>query len=175
VPGRYGSPPQRAVHIKPFEIEFEQRGKRTAKFYEAETESEGGYDAACFMYQKAAFCFCLELFASFKKVRISNLTYFQTNGILGWEVREMTITKLKAKNQVTIPSIIMKRLRLKPNELFAVDVEGNYIKLIPVKVEPRYTAEELRAIDTIVAQEKNKGKTVKAGKDFSAYLKKVSA
>ena len=87
----------------------------------------------------------------------------------------MTITKLKAKNQVTIPSIIMKRLRLKPNELFAVDVEGNYIKLIPVKVEPKYTAEELGAIDKIVAQEKNKGKPVKAGKDFSGYLKKVSA
>lgn len=87
----------------------------------------------------------------------------------------MTITKLKAKNQVTIPSIIMKRLRLKPNELFAVDVEGNYIKLIPVKVEPKYTAEELKAIDIIVAQEKNKGKTVKAGKEFSEYLKKVSA
>ena len=87
----------------------------------------------------------------------------------------MTITKLKAKNQVTIPSVIMKRLRLKPNELFAVDVEGNYIKLIPVKVEPKYTTEELKAIDTIVAQEKNKGKVVKAGKDFSAYLKKVSA
>ena len=87
----------------------------------------------------------------------------------------MTITKLKAKNQVTIPSMIMKRLRLKPNELFAVDVEGNYIKLIPVKVEPRYTAEELRAIDKIVAQEKSRGKPVKAGKDFSGYLKKVSA
>jgi len=87
----------------------------------------------------------------------------------------MTITKLKAKNQVTIPSVIIKRLRLKPNELFAVDVEGNYIKLIPVKVEPKYTAEELKAIDTIVAQEKNKGKVVKAGKEFSEYLKKVSA
>jgi len=87
----------------------------------------------------------------------------------------MTITKLKAKNQVTIPSVIMKRLRLKPNELFAVDVEGNYIKLIPVKVEPKYTAEELKVIDKIVAQEKNKGKAVKAGKEFSDYLKKVSA
>jgi AbrB family looped-hinge helix DNA binding protein len=87
----------------------------------------------------------------------------------------MTITKLKAKNQVTIPSIIMKRLRLKPNELFAVDVEGNYIKLIPVKVEPKYTPEELKAIDKIVAQEKDKGKVVKAGKEFSKYLKKVSA
>ena len=87
----------------------------------------------------------------------------------------MTITKLKAKNQLTIPSVIIKRLQLKPNELFAVDVEGNFIKLTPVKVEPKYTAEELKAIDKIVAQEKGKGKVVKVGKSFSRYLKKVSA
>ena len=87
----------------------------------------------------------------------------------------MTITKLKAKNQLTIPSVIMKRLRLKPNELFAVDVEANFIKLIPVKVEPKYTAEELKAIDKIVAQEKGKGKIIKAGKDFSQYFKKAVA
>ena len=86
----------------------------------------------------------------------------------------MTITKLKTKNQLTIPSAIIKRLRLKPNELFAVDVEGNFIKLTPVKVEPKYSAEELKAIDKIVAQEKSKGKVVKAGKEFSRYLKKAS-
>lgn len=36
----------------------------------------------------------------------------------------MTITKLKAKNQLTIPSAIVKRLHLKIDELFAVDIEG---------------------------------------------------
>jgi bifunctional DNA-binding transcriptional regulator/antitoxin component of YhaV-PrlF toxin-antitoxin module len=68
----------------------------------------------------------------------------------------MTITKLKAKNQLTIPSTIVKRLHLKMDELFAVDVEDNYIKLIPVKVEPRYTAQELRTIRRIVEKEKSK-------------------
>ena len=47
----------------------------------------------------------------------------------------MTITKLKAKNQITLPSAIVKRLRLKQEELFAVDIEDNYIKLIPVEEE----------------------------------------
>jgi AbrB family looped-hinge helix DNA binding protein len=88
------------------------------------------------------------------------------------EVKNMTITKLKAKNQVTIPSNIMKRLRLKSNELFAVDIEGNFIKLIPVKVEPKYTEAEIKAIDLIVEKEKDSGKTLKAGKEFSQYLKK---
>ena len=86
----------------------------------------------------------------------------------------MTITKLKAKNQITIPSAIVKRLHLKLDELFAVDVEGNFIKLIPVKIEPRYTAEELKAIDRIVENEKGKAKVLKPGKEFSRYIKKIT-
>lgn len=86
----------------------------------------------------------------------------------------MTITRLKAKNQLTIPSVIVKRLRLKPNELFAVDVEKNFIKLIPVEIKPRYTPEELSAIDRIVTKEKGKAKQVKPGKEFSIYIKKIT-
>ncbi|MFH1440524.1 MAG: hypothetical protein ABIH18_00555 [Candidatus Omnitrophota bacterium] len=73
----------------------------------------------------------------------------------------MTITKLKAKNQITIPVAIIKKLRLRPEELFAVDVKNNYIKLTPVEVEPRYTAKELKAIELIVQKKKNKRKASK--------------
>ena len=86
----------------------------------------------------------------------------------------MTITKLKAKNQLTIPSVIVKQLHLKLDELFAVDIENNYIKLIPVKMEPRYTAEELKAIDHIVKQEKGKAKILKPGKEFARYTKRIT-
>jgi len=86
----------------------------------------------------------------------------------------MTITKLKAKSQLTIPSIIVKRLHLKMDELFAVSIEDNYIKLVPVKVEPRYTAEDLKAIDHIVENEKSKARRVKPGKEFSIYIKKIT-
>jgi antitoxin component of MazEF toxin-antitoxin module len=86
----------------------------------------------------------------------------------------MNIAKLKAKNQITIPSAIVKRLHLKLDELFAVDVEGNFIKLIPVKVEPRYTAEELKAVDHIVESEKSKAKILTQGKEFSRYIKKIA-
>jgi len=86
----------------------------------------------------------------------------------------MTITRLKAKNQLTIPSAIVKRLHLKMDELFAIDIEDNYIRLTPVKVEPRYTAEELKAIDHIVEGEKVQAKVIKPGKDFSRYIKKVT-
>ena len=43
-----------------------------------------------------------------------------------------------------------------------------------VKVAPRYTAEELKAIDQIVASKKGKAKVVKPGKEFSSYIKKVT-
>ncbi|OGL45224.1 MAG: hypothetical protein A2149_08555 [Candidatus Schekmanbacteria bacterium RBG_16_38_11] len=83
----------------------------------------------------------------------------------------MTITKLKAKNQITLPKEIVKKLNLKPNELFTVDVEGNCIKLIPVELEPKYTPQELDAIDKIVEKEKGKAKTVKAGDEVRRYLR----
>ncbi len=86
----------------------------------------------------------------------------------------MTITKLKAKNQITLPNIIVKRLHLKPQELFAVDVENNYIRLTPVEVNPRYTAKELAAIDRIVDKEKSRGKVIKSGNEFSSYIKKLT-
>lgn len=86
----------------------------------------------------------------------------------------MTLTKLKAKNQLTIPGEIVKRLHLRTNELFTVDVEDNYIKLIPVEVEPRYTSEELAAVDRIVDREKGKAKAVRPGKGFSRYIKKIT-
>ena len=86
----------------------------------------------------------------------------------------MTLAKLKTKNQLTIPNEIVKRLHLRANELFAVDVEKNYIKLVPVQVEARYTEEELRAIDRIVARQKGKAKTYKAGKEFSDAIKKMT-
>ena len=86
----------------------------------------------------------------------------------------MTITKLKAKNQITIPSAIVKRLNLKLDELFAVGVEGNFIKLIPVKVEPRYTAGELTAIRRLVEKEKKHAKVFNTEKEFSAYTKKLT-
>jgi len=86
----------------------------------------------------------------------------------------MNIVKLKTKNQVTIPVELVKRMHLKPNVLFSVDIKDNYIKLLPVDVEPLYTKEELAAIDNIVVREKPKAKVVKSGKEFSKYIKDIA-
>jgi bifunctional DNA-binding transcriptional regulator/antitoxin component of YhaV-PrlF toxin-antitoxin module len=90
------------------------------------------------------------------------------------EVKQMTITKLKAKNQITIPSAIVKRMHLKPQELFAVDIQDNFIKLVPVEVEPKYTAADLKAIKNLVAKEKRRAKVFTTENEFSAYIKKLT-
>jgi bifunctional DNA-binding transcriptional regulator/antitoxin component of YhaV-PrlF toxin-antitoxin module len=89
------------------------------------------------------------------------------------EAYPMTIIRLKAKNQITIPSSVAKRLGLKLHEFLAIDVEDNFIKLIPVHVEPKYSQKELKTIDEIVMKEKPKGKVFKSGKQVSEYLKKL--
>ena len=53
----------------------------------------------------------------------------------------MILTKLKAKNQLTLPQAVVERLHLHPNEFFQLDIKHNCIMLIPVTIEPRYTAE----------------------------------
>ena len=86
----------------------------------------------------------------------------------------MTLTKLKTKNQLTIPQQIVNALNLHIDELFSVNIVDNYIKLTPVQVEPRYTPDELQAIDRAVESQKGKGKTLKTGKEFTKYIKKIS-
>ncbi len=83
----------------------------------------------------------------------------------------MEIVKLKTKNQVTIPADIVKLMHLRNEELFSVEIEDNYIKLVPVDVQPRYTKKELMKINKLVEKEKSKSKTMKSGAEFREYIK----
>ncbi|MCD6311478.1 MAG: AbrB/MazE/SpoVT family DNA-binding domain-containing protein [Elusimicrobia bacterium] len=85
----------------------------------------------------------------------------------------MEIVKLKTKNQVTIPVDIVKMMHLRNEELFSVEIEDNYIKLVPVDVQPRYTKKELMKINKMVEKEKSKSKTMKSGAEFREYLKRI--
>jgi hypothetical protein len=68
---------------------------------------------------------------------------------------------------------VVKRLGLKLDEFLAIDIEDNFIKLIPVHMEPKYTLEELKTIDHIVEKEKSKARSIKPGKEFSQYIQKL--
>jgi|WetSurMetagenome_2_1015567.scaffolds.fasta_scaffold88185_2 hypothetical protein len=94
--------------------------------------------------------------------------------VLSGQEDTMNIVKLKTKNQVTIPQELVKRMHLKADALFKIDIEGNYIKLLPVEVEPLYTKEECAAIDNICVCEKPKARVVKSGKEFSKYIKSIT-
>ena len=82
----------------------------------------------------------------------------------------MILGKVKYKNQVTIPSAIAKLLGLKPNDVLSFNVKRGQIVIVPVHVEPRYTPEEVRAIDDIVAHEKKKAKIYPAGDEFQKAI-----
>ena len=86
----------------------------------------------------------------------------------------MQVVRLKAKNQVTIPSGVVKQLRLRQNELLAVESGDGCIRLVPVEVTPRYAAAELAAIDAIVAREAKGARRLKPGKQLAAYIKTMA-
>ncbi len=85
----------------------------------------------------------------------------------------MLLRRIKAKNQLTIPNELMKKLDLSQEDVVEFSLEEDYIKVTPVQVEPRYTPDELKAIDEIVEKEKEGGKKLKAGKVFDAYIGKI--
>jgi AbrB family looped-hinge helix DNA binding protein len=82
----------------------------------------------------------------------------------------MAITKLKAKNQLTIPKSITEKFDIREGCLFSVEAQDNFIKLMPVEIEPRWTPEELKTLDRIVEKEKGNGIKVKLGKEFSDFV-----
>jgi hypothetical protein len=87
----------------------------------------------------------------------------------------MTIARLKHKNQLTLPAGIMKRLGAVPNDIFQVDVVENYIKLTPVRIEPKHNQAEADFIEKVFEAEKAMGKPLTPGKEFSNYVKKLTA
>ena len=87
----------------------------------------------------------------------------------------MIIVRLKAKNQLTLPAAILKRVGIEENELFSVEFENNYIKLTPVDIEPRYTAEELAGLDRMADAQKGQGTVCRTKAEVVAHLKKIIA
>jgi len=68
----------------------------------------------------------------------------------------------------------LKKVKLSyhPEKLVPAYIVRRSEQGMPVEVEPRYTAEELGVVDHLVAQEKDKAKAIKPGKEFSRYIKK---
>ena len=85
----------------------------------------------------------------------------------------MILGKIKHKNQVTIPSVVVKLLGLRENDVVSFVVRKGQVVMIPVQVEPRYTPEEIKAIDDIVDREKKKAKTYRVGNEFEKAIESL--
>lgn len=82
----------------------------------------------------------------------------------------MILGKVKHKNQVTIPNPIAKLLGIKQNDVVSFAVKKGQIVIIPVQVEPRYTPQELKAIDELVVREGGKAKSYQVGDEFKKAI-----
>ena len=80
----------------------------------------------------------------------------------------MTITlKVNARNDLHLTSQILKALNLGEDRVIKAELKGNCLILVPVDLEPRYSHEELAALDKLHADEKKKGFTpLRSDKDI---------
>lgn len=70
----------------------------------------------------------------------------------------MTVTlKINARNDIHLPAEIIRRLNLGNERIVKAELRGNALVIVPVDLEPRYSPEELEALDVLHEDEKKKG------------------
>lgn len=65
--------------------------------------------------------------------------------------------RVNARNDLHLPAELLRRLNLGAERVVKAEIKGNAIILIPVDLEPRYSAEELAGLDRLHEDEKKKG------------------
>ena len=85
----------------------------------------------------------------------------------------MTFTlKVNARNDLHLPQEILKKLNLGKERIVKGEIEGNALVITPVDLEPRYSQEELEAVDRLHEDEKKKGWIrLKTPRDIDNLLK----
>lgn len=70
----------------------------------------------------------------------------------------MTVTlKVNARNDLHLPSELLRRLNLGPARLVKVEQRHNALLLVPVDLEPRYAQEELEGLDRLHEDQRKAG------------------
>ncbi len=70
----------------------------------------------------------------------------------------MTFTlKINARNDIHLPSDALRALNLGEDRILKITIKENCVTLIPVDLEPRYSKEELEAMDRLFERESKKG------------------
>lgn len=70
----------------------------------------------------------------------------------------MTLTlRINARNDIHLPTEILKILNIGEDRIVKVQLKENMLVLVPVDLEPRYSHQELDALDKLHEDEKKKG------------------
>lgn len=85
----------------------------------------------------------------------------------------MTYTlRVNARNDVHLPSDLLRQLNLGEERVVKVEQRGNALLLVPVDLEARYSKEELEGLDWLHEDQKKKGWVrLKSSSDINALLK----
>jgi len=83
------------------------------------------------------------------------------------------IVKVSANGQITIPFAMRKKLHLEKYPFLSIlpTEDGLFICPVEVKSKSPYTKEELKKIEQLAYEEKNKGKVYHSSKDALKHLK----
>ena len=80
--------------------------------------------------------------------------------------------RVNARNDLHLPAELLRRLNLGTERVVKAEIKGNSIILVPVDLEPRYSAEELEGLDRLHADQKKKGWIpLKTAADIDRLLK----
>lgn len=70
----------------------------------------------------------------------------------------MTIAlRVNARNDLHLPAELLRGLNLGAERVVTAELRGNTLILVPVDLEPRYSAEDLVRLDHLHEREKAKG------------------
>lgn len=80
--------------------------------------------------------------------------------------------RVNARNDLHLPAELLRHLNLGTERVVKAEIRGNSLILVPVDLEPRYSAEELEALDHLHADQKKKGWIpLKTAADIDRLLK----
>ena len=87
----------------------------------------------------------------------------------------MTLTlKINARNDLHLPAKALRALNLGEDRIVKAEIRDNELVIIPVDLEPRYSAKELEAMDRLHEDEKKKGLLyIRSEKDIDDLFKKT--
>lgn len=82
----------------------------------------------------------------------------------------MPILKITSRNDIHLPSEMVRALNLGTEKFFIAILKGNSIVLTPVDIEPRYSKDALDGLERLVKKEKERATPIRSRKDIEGLF-----